>query len=437
MNRLVDVFSRFAGKYLLKFRDEMRVGHLKALANFSQCRTEVYGKFTSACTGCGLVEESHGACRNRACPKCNSVGTAEWIAKAKARLPNTSYYHMVFTVPSELRPIAHRHPKVFYEKLMAAVGETLTAFSDSEKWVMGQTGFITFLHTWDSQLRLHPHVHVLAMGGYLNSAGEWVAVSRKELFPTHALSSRFRTTFLKSLRAVLNENIPSRFWKLAWVVYMKEVFPGTRDVIEYLGRYVKKIGIGASRLTRVDKHGVILQYRHRLGKDSHEMRNLHLSGEEFMGRYLQHVLPKGFVRIRYLGLLHSHGADLLESVRAQVASTHEVCEKERPELRCLECRGEIVEIARVLPTFFRARKRKGGNSIYNREEKRSTESTGGTPPYNQLIEPTARGRHAFRVAKVAPVPSGPSLRGGPPAVLAAHQRVIRTLYRPLRQASPA
>ena len=133
MNKLVDAFSRFSGKYLQKFRHELHRGALKALTNFSQCRTEVFGKFTNACTDCGTIDEVYGACRNRACPKCNTVGTSEWIRSAKARLPNTAYYHMVFTVPSELHPVALRNQKVFYDKLMAAVGETLTAFSASEK----------------------------------------------------------------------------------------------------------------------------------------------------------------------------------------------------------------------------------------------------------------------------------------------------------------
>lgn len=282
----------------------MPIGHLKALSNFSNCRTEAYGKFVGACTTCGLVEESHGACRNRACPKCNNAGTSEWIEKAKARLPNTAYFHLVFTVPSELHPVARRNQKVFFEKLMHAVGKTLAAFGRSEKWVQGQIGALSFLHTWDSKLNFHPHVHVLALGGFLRENGEWVELKRKELFPARALSKRFKTVLLKSLREELGENIPSPFWKLPWVVYSKKTLPGSCAVLEYLGRYVKKIGIGASRIQRVDKHGVVIQYRHRLGRESHEWRPMNLSGEEFLRRYLQHVLPKGFVRIRYLGLLH-------------------------------------------------------------------------------------------------------------------------------------
>ena len=426
MNKLVDALNRFSGKYLRHYRDRMPIGHLKALSNFTHCRTEAYGKFVGACTGCGLIEESYGACRNRACPKCNNSGTSEWIEKAKARLPNTSYFHMVFTVPSELHSIGRRNQKVFYEKLMAAVGETLTAFGASRKWVHGRIGFMTFLHTWDSKLNFHPHVHVLAMGGYLDEKGDWVAVQRGELFPARALSKRFKTVFLKSLRQSLGENIPSTFWKLPWVVYSKKTFPGTQSVIEYLGRYVKKIGIGASRLLRVDKKGVVLKYRHRLGRESHEFRSMRLTGEEFMRRYLQHVLPKGFVRLRYCGLVHPYFEKELARIRGRVATeVKEEIGTVPPVKACRECQGPLVEVARQVPSFFTRRKKRRGNSIYRRERGRAMGKKGGASPHNKLIEPIARGRHVACGASAAPVPAGRVRTGlAPPPC----SRLISTLY---------
>jgi hypothetical protein len=417
MNKLVDAFSRFSGKYLHKFRDRMLPSHRKAIGDFAQCRTETYGRFTAACTSCGLLEESHGACRNRACPKCNSTGTSEWIEKAKRRLPNIPYYHMVFTVPSELNEIGRRNQKVFYDKLMAAVGETLSAFGESEKWVQGRIGFMTFLHTWDSKLCFHPHVHVLLMGGFLDSLGTWHGVNRKEVFPARALSARFRTVFLKSLREVLGEKIPSNFWKLAWVVYLKRTLPGTQAVIEYLGRYVKRIGIGASRLLRVDKKGVVLKYRHRLGRESHEFRPMHLSGEEFMRRYLQHVLPKGFVRIRYLGLLHSRNEEALANLRSAHVEEPEKKEERKKEKTCRECDGKVVEVKREVPAYLRRRRRRRGWKFYIYKGMRKKEGkTEERRPSNNWLELAVRGRHVFRVRESrAGALSGPTPGAGLPA----------------------
>jgi hypothetical protein len=428
MNKLVDAFSRFSGRYLNKYRDRMLPSHFKAIGDFNQCRTETYGTFAQACMSCGLLEESHGACRNRACPKCNSTGTSEWIEKAKARLPNIPYYHMVFTVPSEMNEIGRRNQKVFYDKLMAAVGETLSAFGESEKWVQGRIGFMTFLHTWDSKLNFHPHVHVLLMGGFLDSVGTWRGVNRKEVFPARALSTRFRTVFLKSLREELGENIPSNFWKLAWVVYQKKTLPGTRAVIEYLGKYVKRIGIGASRLLRVDKKGVVLKYRHRLGRDSHEFRPMHLSGEEFMRRYLQHVLPKGFVRIRYLGLLHSRHEETLAKLRSAYAEEPEKKEEGKKERTCRECDGTVVEVKREMPTWLKRRRRRGWKFYIYKGMKRSWGENDGTSPSNNRLEPSVRGRHVFRLRESrAGTPPGAGLPASP---CGPCSRLSRTLYGP-------
>jgi hypothetical protein len=430
MNKLAAALSRFSDKYVKAYRDDMPIGHLKALSNISQCRTEAYGKFVDACTDCGTIDESYGACRNRACPKCNNVGTSEWIEKADKRLPNTSYYHVVFTVPSELRPIARRNQKVFYDTLMRVVGETLNYFADGGTWGKGRTGFLSFLHTWDSKLCLHPHVHVILMGGFLNEKGEWLEVDRQAMYPVRALSNHFKTVILKRLREAMEEKIPSSFWRLPWIVYMKKTFSGSRSVIEYLGRYVKKIGVGASRILQVDKHGVVMKYRHRLGKDKHEWREMRVSGEEFMRRYLQHVLPKGFVRIRYHGLMHSSNKEALEKIRVMKKSEEEEVPVEVVThawvKACRECHGQVETIAQILPEFFIARKKKGWKFyIYKEEEKRSLIVDGCTPPHNQLIEPTARGRHAFRVAKGAPVPSGPSPSE---AGLRPCSRLISALY---------
>jgi hypothetical protein len=426
VNRLIAAFNRFAPKYLAKFKANMPPRHQKALLNFKECRTEKYGLLEEACPSCGEVETKRGACRNRACPKCNNSRTQEWIENARARLPNVPYYHLVFTVPSELHYLARQNQSVFYDKLMKAVGHTLNAFGKSEQWVHGKIGFMTVLHTWDSKLRFHPHVHVLMLGGYQDSAGTFVPIERENPFPTRCLSKRFKTVLLKSLRQELGEKIPSHFWKLAWVVYNKKMFPGTGDVVSYLGRYIKRIGIGASRILKVDKHGVEFRYRHRLNRNEHEFRPMRISGEEFMRRYLQHILPNGFVRLRYFGLLHTSNATALERIKKENEEIIE--EKESDSNTCKTCEVAKVTVREIRPWW--AKERKMGWKFYllkGEEEKGCLDTKNGAPPYNNLFDRTAGGRHGprlreSRAGSPSPLPSGAGLGPSSPLNRALYGR---------------
>jgi hypothetical protein len=364
VNKLIEIFNRFGHKYLRKYEENMPKSHKKALLNFNDCRTETYGRIVLACENCGLVEEKNGACRNRACVKCNNSRTQEWIDTAKRRLPKTDYFHLVFTIPSELHYLARKNQAVFYDKLMKAVGETLVAFGASPRWVEGQIGFMTVLHTWDSKLGFFPHVHVMMMGGFLNQNGQYERIQRKVVFPNNCLAKRFKTILLKSLREELGEKIPSSFWKLAWVVYTKKNFASHYNVVEYLGRYIKRIGIGASRIVKVDKSGVVFKYRHRLNRKQSEMREMSISGEEFLRRYLQHILPKGFVRLRYYGLLHPYWSEELEQIRIENGEKIvEEKEAQETETKCEVCELPLVTITKIPPWFIRKGKR--GRKFYN------------------------------------------------------------------------
>jgi len=424
VNKLIEIFDRFGPKYLRQYGEDMPPSHKKALLNFNECRTETYGKVVLACTNCGLVEEKNGACRNRACVKCNNSRTQEWIDSAKRRLPKTDYYHLVFTVPTELHYIARKNQSVFYDKLMKAVGETLVAFGASPRWVQGQIGFMSVLHTWDSKLGFFPHVHVMMLGGFLNQEGEFERIQRKVVFPNNCLAKWFKTRLLNSLREELGEKIPSSFWKLAWVVYTKKNFASHHNVVEYLGRYIKRIGIGASRIVKVDKGGVVFKVRHRLNRHQSEMREMSVSGEEFLRRYLQHILPKGFVRLRYYGLLHPYWGEALERIREEyeekVIEETEVKEEQETETKCKVCELPLVTVAVIRPWFQRREKWGRKFSIHKRRDS-ELENKDGTPPHNLLLKPTTHGRHVFRLREShAGDPTGLSFpRPSPPAVLAA------------------
>jgi hypothetical protein len=430
-NLLVDAFLRFGNRYLRLYGESMLPSHRKAFLNFTQCRTETYGKLISACPQCGQCEESSGACRNRACPKCNNSCTQSWIKRQKERFPRIPYHHLVFTVPSELRYLARQNQSVFYEKLMEAVANTLTAFGQSPRWVNGRIGFLSVLHTWDSKLNFHPHVHVLLLGGYLGDDGHFVEVKRKVMFPHSAMQVRYKTVFLNSLKKALNERVPNFFWKLPWVIYSKKTFPGTHNVLDYLGRYIKRIGIAPSRILKVDKHGVEFKYRHRIGKGKSEFKKMRLDGEEFLRRYLQHILPKGFIRVRYYGLLHPYFKEELEGVKKEVEGEKEaeVMEKEDKK-RCSDCRLPMMTSFLILPAFIkRGKKRKKGsefyiNSVSVEPQKRNDEKTA----YNQLIEPTAPFPARGSLSSVAYVPGEPRAGRGVSTPLNG-LRLISTFYR--------
>ncbi len=404
----------------------MPSSHKKALLNFNECRTETYGKTILACTNCGLVEEKNGACRNRACVKCNNSRTQEWIDTAKRRLPKTDYYHLVFTVPTELHYIARKNQSVFYDKLLKAVGETLGAFGASPRWVQGQIGFMAVLHTWDSKLGFFPHVHVMMLGGFLNQEGEFERVQRKVIFPNNCLAKWFKTRFLNALREELGEKIPSSFWKLAWVVYTKKNFASHHNVVEYLGRYIKRIGIGASRIVKVDKGGVVFKVRHRLNRHQSEMREMSISGEEFLRRYLQHILPKGFVRLRYYGLLHPYWSASLEKIRMENGEeTLEEMEEKESETKCKECEVPLVVVAKFQP-WFQRREKWGRKFSIHKTRNPESEKEMKKPAHNKLIEWMSLGRHGPCEGKArAGDPPGLSFPG---QALRPRSPLISTLY---------
>jgi hypothetical protein len=277
------------------------------------------------------------------------------------------------------------------------------------------------LHTWDSKLGFFPHVHVMMLGGFLNQEGQFERVQRKVVFPNNCLAKWFKTRLLNSLREELGEKIPSSFWKLAWVVYTKKNFASHHNVVEYLGRYIKRIGIGASRIVKVDKGGVVFKVRHRLNRHKSEMREMSVSGEEFLRRYLQHILPKGFVRLRYYGLLHPYWAASLEKIRMENGEeiNEEIGEKES-EIKCKACELPLVTVAVIRPWF--ERREKWGRKFYtNSTRDPISEKEMEKPAHNKLLKPTTHGRHVFRLReRHAGDPTGLSFpRPSPPAVLAA------------------
>jgi Putative transposase/Transposase zinc-binding domain len=356
-NKLIQVFDTFSKQYLNQYIDNMPSTHKKAFKDISNCRTIKYGMIEMKCEDCEEVHYSFGACRNRACPKCNSLKNHEWIQNISNKFPNVNYYHIVFTVPDVLRYLARKNQRIFYSLLLSSVHDTLRAFSQSSEWINGKTGYMLVLHTWDSKLNIHPHVHVLFLGGYLNNKNEWTPLSASKVFPNEAMSCRFKTILLKSLRKHFQEKIPSELWKKKWIVYTKKAETGDSHVIEYLGAYVKKIAISSSRIVNVDESNVVFKYRHYNDRHDIKMIKMTVSGFEFIRRYMQHVLPNAFVRVRYYGLLHPSYSEEIKKIKnaegnVTLSERHRPNETKASYRECSSCNKPFIMTMVIFPSYL-------------------------------------------------------------------------------------
>jgi len=294
------------------------VHQLKTLRAIKQCRTAALGGHIDACTDCGSIQISYNSCRNRHCPKCQGHKTTEWIEKREQDLLPTTYYHVVFTLPSELNSLCMHQPKIVYDCLFASAWQTLLEFGNNKNI---QLGMVSVLHTWGSNLSLHPHLHCIVPGGGVdkNNLFKTVDVNGKFLFSVKALSKVFRAKMVSHLRK--NKiNDPSLFdllFKKDWVVYAKRPFGNVSTVIKYLARYTHKVAIGNSRIKNVNKTGVTLDYKDY--KNNGIKKEMTLSLQEFTRRFAQHILPTRFIRIRHYGILSSTWKrEKLKALQAQL-----------------------------------------------------------------------------------------------------------------------
>lgn len=313
------------------YRKSHRLGEQqrKAMWAIENCRTEILGGHVDACVACGDESPSYNSCRNRHCPKCQGLAQVKWLSKRKLRILPTHYFHVVFTLPSELRPLYRRNPVPLFDLLFASAAHTLLDFGRHE--LAAQLGLTAVLHTWTRDLRLHPHLHCVVTGGGLDvERDQWVSTSRRFLFPVKALAVRFRGKLLDGIRRLraageldldgdcadlVDDRTFGRLldtlYRKKWVVYSKRPFGGPTQVFEYLGRYTHRVAIGNARLVHVDDREV--RFRTRDGDHAS------LPPEVFIGRFLLHVLPRAYVKIRHFGLMASGNATTrLERARHRI-----------------------------------------------------------------------------------------------------------------------
>ena len=284
------------------------------------CRTAALGGFKAECDRCGAVTIQYASCRNRHCPKCQTLSQTRWVERQCADLLDIGYWHVVFTLPHELNPVAQGNPALIYRLLFRAASQTLLEFGRNPRWLGGELGITMVLHTWGQNLGQHIHVHCIVTDGGLSPDGQrWLSPARKGfLFPTAALSKVFRGKYLDFLGAAHRDGelrlkaadgddghefecLKTALRSHGWVVYSKAPFAGAGQVLAYLGRYTHKTAIGNHRLVGFD--GEHVRFRWRDYADGNKVKVMRLDADEFIRRFLLHVLPRGFTRLRHYGLL--------------------------------------------------------------------------------------------------------------------------------------
>jgi len=351
----------------------------QALRDIIQCRTAALGGHLFRCDHCAYERPEYNCCGNRSCPKCQTRRKEQWLEARRAELLPVEYFHLVFTLDHRINPLAIGRPRLIYGLLLRRAADTLLAFARNPKWLGATPGILMFLHTWGQKLDLHIHAHCIVTGGGLTEEGAWRSAKPRFLFPVHALSKVFRAKFLDSLRRALANNevrLPETdagpepigdFINVCkqhdWTVYAKGSYAKPEGILEYLGRYTFKTAIGNERL--VDQNHEQVRFRYRDYADGNKRKVLPLEPQEFIRRFMLHILPKRFMRVRAYGLLANRDRKKrLEKARAALGQFEAPVPKKKSEsaeafmLRvagvdirlCPRCRkGRMREVAELPP----------------------------------------------------------------------------------------
>jgi len=325
---LADILRDHGGPYL--DTHALSAVRDKAWRAIVACRTPALGGHVECCDHCGALRYLYHSCRNRHCPQCGTRAKEAWLAARRRELLPVPYFHLVFTLPHALNGLAGCDARTLYSLLFGAVADTLDSFAANPRWLGGTPSFTLVLHTWKQDLGRHIHVHALVAGGALTADGKWVSAKRGFLFPIDALSSVYRGKFMEALdgarksgvlrhEAAQNDvswrTLIAALYRHDWVVYAKQPLGGPAQVLEYLGRYTHRVAISNERILGME--GSRVRFRVRCQANGNRKKVVRLEAGEFIGRFMQHVLPGGFKRIRHYGLLGpAHKAANLAAARA-------------------------------------------------------------------------------------------------------------------------
>lgn len=308
---LADVVRRFGPEYMSRYAAVMMPSHKRALSDITACGTKQLGGRLYHCQDCSQTFWSFHCCRNRSCPKCHGKQTQEWLDKRDAELLPCDYFHAIATVPSQLRQTFRRDQKFMYGLLMKVSAEAVKELCAKKRHLGALPGILSVLHTWNGQLGYHVHVHMLITGGGITTDGEHFQPARgKFLMPVAVLSRKIAANFrdaLKKEKPSLFRSIPESVWHRQWVSFCKHYGRGNDAVLKYLSRYVFRIAISNARILGMDQTHVVFRCK---DQSSGIWRTVRLPGVQFLRRFLQHVLPRGFHKVRYYGLWHHSKRDL-------------------------------------------------------------------------------------------------------------------------------
>ena len=331
---VAEVFRRYGEAYRQQHGASLSPGQRRVMTAIEVCRTAALGGHLERCDQCGYERNAFNSCRDRHCPKCQCLARAQWIENRQSELLQVPYFHVVFTVPEEIAAIAYQNKEVVYGILFQATAETLKTIAADPKHLGAEIGFFAVLHTWGQSLQFHPHLHCVVPGGGLSPDGQrWVSCRPNFFLPVRVLSHLFRRLFLQSLQQAFDSGklqffnaleslrerrtflqLVNRMKACEWVVYAKSPFAGPQQVLDYVGRYTHRVAISNHRLLDIENHQVRFEWKDY--RDGGQVKTMTLPADEFIRRFLLHVLPDGLQRIRYYGLLgNRHRKEKLELCR--------------------------------------------------------------------------------------------------------------------------
>ncbi|HTX71863.1 MAG TPA: IS91 family transposase [Rectinemataceae bacterium] len=383
---VADVFREHGAGFLKNSGHSISVEQRRVLRDIARCRTAALGGHRQRCEHCGYEDISYNSCRNRHCPKCQASTRAEWLEKEAANLLDVPYFHVVFTLPAEVGPLALQNRREVYGALFRAASDTLSTIARDPKHLGAEPGFLMVLHTWGQNLLLHPHVHCVVPGGGISPDGSrWISSQAGFFLPVRVLSRLFRGKFIALLDGLYKKGKLSFFgqldhlrdrpaWeaflaplrKAEWVVYSKPPFGGPKQVLKYLARYTHRVAISNRRILSL--HAGKVRFRWKDYAHGSKQRTMELSAGEFIRRFLLHVIPQGFVRVRHYGFLANRSRrKMLEQARAllgqpsadaESASVVGSCdrvglEKAADPFLCPRCKqGQLVIVGDIQPVVM-------------------------------------------------------------------------------------
>jgi len=347
MVEMAEIFREHGPEYLAKYGERMPRSHHRAMRDILECRTPALGGQVYVCEKCDERRYSYHSCKNRHCPKCGNDQAAQWLEEQKEMLLPVVHFLVTFTLPEELRKVARANQKMIYNILFRASAEALQKLAADERFIGGRPGMVGVLHTWTRALIYHPHVHYIVTGGGLNDEGEWKSSREDFLVSVRALSVIFRAKFRDLLnKTELFDQVDRQVWNKEWVVHCEAVGTG-EAAFKYLAPYVFRVAISNRRIMKLEEGQVTFKY-----KDSatDQERFCMVTAEEFIRRFLQHVLPDRLVKVRYYGLLSPGNRHLLGRARQLLNRKRSGLRRKsndppREALQCPTCGSEMTLVA--------------------------------------------------------------------------------------------